>query len=96
MGKRVTRKTTVQNYKINLGTIRVSNQKGRGKEKLKGNCNHCEKPGHEEANCWEKHPEKKPAKYKKGNDTRITNVDILATNIEVMERKAKFIRLTTA
>ena len=49
-----------------------------------GNCNHCGKPGHKEADCWEKHPEKKPAKYWK-NDASIANVDILVANIEGLD-----------
>ena len=26
------------------------------------NCNYCEKPGHQEVNCWRKHPDKAPTK----------------------------------
>ncbi len=33
----------------------------------------------------EKHPKKKPANYKKGNDVRSANVDILVTNIKGLE-----------
>ncbi len=32
------------------------NVKGKGKNKFRGNCNHCGKPVHKEAYCWEKHP----------------------------------------
>ena len=57
------------------------NDKGKGKSKSKGNCNYCGNPGHEEADCWQKHPDMKPEKYQK-NDASSTNVDILVANIE--------------
>ena len=40
------------------------NGKPKGK-KFKGVCNHCGKSGHEEKDCWKKHPDKIPAKFAK-------------------------------
>jgi hypothetical protein len=37
---------------------------GQKKEKTKKKCNECQKPGHIEKNCWIKHPELKPEKFK--------------------------------
>jgi hypothetical protein len=38
--------------------------KTKAKEKTKEKCSECQKPGHIEKNCWIKHPELKPEKFK--------------------------------
>ena len=37
-------------------------KKGKDKKKFQGKCNHCNKRGHKEDQCWIKHPELKPQK----------------------------------
>ena len=55
------------------------NGKPKGK-KFRGICNHCGKVGHEEKDCWKKHPELIPAKFAKSgaaisNEISVTNVE---------------------
>ncbi len=40
------------------------------KKKETCTCNHCQKKGHIEKDCWEKHPEKMPEKFKKKKDAK--------------------------
>ncbi len=61
-----------------------NNDKGNKKKKFKDNCNHCGKPGHKESNYWEKHFEKKQAKYQK-NNTSSVNMHILFLNNKGLE-----------
>ena len=47
-----------------------SGRAGRGGGSRKsafGKCSHCDKPGHQEADCWKKHPEKTPDWIKQKN-----------------------------
>ena len=39
------------------------------KKKETHTCNHCQKQGHIEKDCWKKHPELMPEKFKKKNKT---------------------------
>jgi hypothetical protein len=40
------------------------------KKKETCKCNHCQKKGHIEEDCWEKHPEKMPQKFQKKKDAK--------------------------
>ncbi len=40
------------------------------KKKETRTCNHCQKKGHIEKDCWEKHPDKVPEKFKKKKDAK--------------------------
>ena len=43
-------------------------------------CSHCNKPGHEEANCWKKHPDKAPEWFK----NRSNSGEAAGSSVEVM------------
>ena len=48
--------------------VKSEDKKMKGKDKKKKamrTCNHCQKKGHIEKDCWEKHPDKIPEKFKK-------------------------------
>ena len=48
-------------------------QKGKKKDPKKKEtctCNHCQKKGHIEANCWQKYPSKRPEKFAKKKDAK--------------------------
>src|SRR5277367_2465981 len=64
---------------------RQANQKG-GKSKknsssprFNGNCNHCNRQGHKEAQCWTKHPELKPEKSRKDEKSERPKFALMAT-----------------
>ncbi|QSS50472.1 hypothetical protein I7I53_11171 [Histoplasma capsulatum var. duboisii H88] len=42
--------------------------------KNKKTCNHCKRNGHEEFNCWDKYPEKKPENLRKASTVEPANV----------------------
>ena len=44
-------------------------------------CNHCNKPGHKEDDCWVKHPEKRP-----GVNIGGAAVEFVLAAVEVEER----------
>ena len=53
-------------------------KKGKGKSwasKFKGKCRHCDKVGQKEADCWEKHPEKKPDRANNQGKSRATTIN---------------------
>ncbi len=67
-----------------MSLAKTDDKKKKGKDK-KGNkdkdpkdlkkketctCNHCQKKGHIEKDCWEKHPEKMPEKFQKKKDAK--------------------------
>jgi hypothetical protein len=52
----------------------------------KRRCLECKKPGHDESNCWFKHPEKRPQKYSQ-NDRR--NVPLQARVVHAAEKSQK-------
>ncbi len=53
--------------------VKSEDKKKKGKDKKKKEtrtCNHCQKKGHIEMDCWEKHPDKIPEKFKKKMDAK--------------------------
>merc|ERR1712086_892825 len=55
------------------------------RKKFRGICNHCGKVGHEEKDCWKKHPELIPAKFAKSgaaisDEILVTSVDTTASH----------------
>src|SRR5579859_453666 len=48
--------------------------------KFNGNCNHCNKHGHKENQCWIKHPELKPEKGRKDERTETPKYALMATS----------------
>src|SRR5579859_3974542 len=48
--------------------------------KFDGNCNHCNKHGHKENQCWIKHPELKPEKGRKDERTERPKYALMATS----------------
>ena len=46
--------------------------------KKKAKCNHCNKPGHEEDQCWTKHPEMRPSWMKQKGDKKQESHVVLA------------------
>src|SRR5271155_207728 len=72
---------------------RQANQKG-GKSKknsssprFNGNCNHCNRQGHKEAQCWIKHPELKPEKSRKDEKNERPKFALMATTTSDAARK---------
>src|SRR5277367_3228690 len=67
-----------------------ANQKG-GKSKneknssssprFNGNCNHCNRQGHKEAQCWTKHPELKPEKSRRDDRNERPKFAMMATSL---------------
>src|SRR5579859_7696003 len=61
-----------------------ANQKGKSKRqtptKFDGDCNHCNKRGHKENQCWIKHPELKPEKGRKDERTERPKYALMATS----------------
>jgi hypothetical protein len=61
-----------------------ANQKGKSKRqtptKFDGNCNHCNRRGHKEDQCWIKHPELKPEKSRKDERTERPKYALMATS----------------
>src|SRR5579859_3593957 len=61
-----------------------ANQKGKSKRqtptKFDGSCNHCNKHGHKEDQCWIKHLELKPEKGRKDERTERPNYALMATS----------------
>ena len=41
-------------------------QRNQGKKKFTGECHFCNRKGHMQQDCWQKHPEKRPSKFQKG------------------------------
>jgi hypothetical protein len=39
-------------------------------KRRKSTCNHCQKKGHIKKDCWEKHPDQIPEKFKKKKDAK--------------------------
>ena len=50
----------------------------KGSDKLVVICNHCNKPGHKQDDCWELHPEKKPGYVEKSG----SSIEILVASVE--------------
>src|SRR5277367_3916835 len=72
---------------------RQANQKG-GKSKknsssprFNGNCNHCNRQGHKEAQCWIKHPKLKPEKSRKDEKNERPKFALMATTTSDAARK---------
>src|SRR5579859_6456533 len=61
-----------------------ANQKGKSKRqtptKFDGDCNHCNKRGHKEDQCWIKHPELKPEKGRKDERMGRPKYALMATS----------------
>ncbi len=53
--------------------VKSEDKKKKGNDKKKKEmrtCNHCQKKGHIKKDCWEKHPDKIPEKFKKKKDAK--------------------------
>ena len=59
-----------------LAASKANNGRRNG-DRPRTRCKFCEKEGHEEDNCWKKHPEKRPARFKHQDftDQASTNQD---------------------
>src|SRR5579859_2760921 len=53
--------------------------KGHPPTKFDGNCNHCNKRGHKEDQCWTKHPELKPEKSRRDERNERPKFALMAT-----------------
>src|SRR5271168_4974418 len=53
------------NHGKRIGPGKSKNGKNSSPNKFDGKCNHCNKQGHKEDQCWIKHPELKPEKSRK-------------------------------
>ncbi|MGA0812042.1 MAG: hypothetical protein ACO3PH_05305, partial [Pelagibacteraceae bacterium] len=47
-----------------------------------GSCPTCSKDGHLESECWQKHPEKAPKKWRKGGEAGAANVEVMVAAVD--------------
>ena len=52
------------------GKDKKDDKDAKEKKKEMRTCNHCQKKGHIKKDCWEKHPDKMPEKFKKKKDAK--------------------------